>query len=244
MSRYNDADRELVVDTEESEVYALVTELQAFMHKRIPPEETVNRIKFHFATPAVFIEANRYMLMRAGLPRLDAYYYIMIPGLTRTVMKELHGKKPRLNKLSLMAEFLKSLYIGIHVECFYLIMLDYYGKLIDARLMQKGNEESAPFYMRDAVSMAVQRGARAVVLSHNHPGGTLRPSKDDQLCTLRMMRALQPLNIPMLDHVIIAKDRAVSMRGCGFINAALWSMQQPQTKLLREWLDVDLLTDE
>ena len=244
MNRENDADRELVVDTEESEVYALVTELQAFMHKRIPPEETVNRIKFHFATPAVFIEANRYMLMRAGLPRLDAYYYIMIPGLTRTVMKELHGKKPRLNKLSLMAEFLKSLYIGIHVECFYLIMLDYYGKLIDARLMQKGNEESAPFYMRDAVSMAVQRGARAVVLSHNHPGGTLRPSKDDQLCTLRMMRALQPLNIPMLDHVIIAKDRAVSMRGCGFINAALWSMQQPQTKLLREWLDVDLLTDE
>ena len=225
-------------------LFPMIEEIQGMMHKRYSPEEAMNNILFHYSSPVCFIESNRYMLQRAGLPRLDAFYYTMIPGITRTVMRESFGKKPKLNRLSLMVEFLKALYIGRRVECFYLILLDYHGRLIDAVLMQKGSEESAPFYLRDALCTALTRGARSVVLSHNHPGGTLRPSKADDYCTLSMMNALHAIGLPLLDHVIIAKNRAVSMRGYGAINPLLWSMQSPKSKIVREWLDVDLLTDD
>lgn len=209
--------------------------------KKMPPEEQMRRIRFRYPSPSFFIQSNEHMLRQAGLGNSDAFYFWMIPGLARYVSRESFGKKPRLNTLSKMAEYLKSLYIGVHVECFYVILLDTYGGLIRTALVGRGTVDSAPFDMGRMLSLIVEHGAKAVALCHNHPSGTLRPSEEDIQCTLRALAATATINVPLLDHIIIAKSRAVSIRDSGYISAELWLMQGPKKKMVSDWVDVDLL---
>ena len=207
------------------------------LHKEEKAREMMANIRMRYPSPAMMVESNTYMLRRAGLPRLDAFLFFMIPQLTRRTQSESFGLKPKLNNLMVMAKYLRTLYIGIKVECFYLIMLDRCGRLIDAVLVQRGNHDSAPFYMKQMLSIAVQRHAAAIVLSHNHPGGTVRPSKEDMACTLRTLEAVNAMGVPMLDHVIIAGEQAVSIRFLGLIPPACWTKQAPNSKLVRNWLE-------
>ena len=209
--------------------------------KRTPPEEQMRRIRFRYPNPAFFIDSNEYMLRQAGLGNADAFYFWMIPGLTRYAARESFGEKPRLDTLSKMAAYLRTLYIGVHVECFYAVLLDGYGRLIRTVMVGRGTLDAAPFNMGKLLSLIVEHSAKAVVLCHNHPCGTLRPSQEDLQCTLHAMAATATINVPMLDHIIIARDRTVSIRDSGFIAAGLWVMQGPNRKLVRDWVDVDLL---
>ena len=211
--------------------------------KRLPPEEQMRRIRFRYPSPAFFIESNEYMLRQAGLGNTDAFYFWMIPGLARYVNQEQFGEKPRLNTLSRMAAYLRSMYIGVHVECFYAVLLDARGALIRTVLVGRGTVDSAPFDLGKLLSLLVEHGAKAVVLCHNHPGGTLQPSREDIQCTLRALAATATISLPLLDHIIIAGNRAVSIRDSGYISAELWVMQGANRKLVRDWVDVDLLED-
>ena len=224
-------------------LYNGIGNVLARMHRKVSMDDQMELIRQRYPSPALFLESNRFMLDRIGISRLDAFYFTMIPSLSRYVSREGFGKKPRLNTLSRMCEYLRTLFIGIHVECFYVAMLDSRGCMIDTVLVRKGTADSAPFYLKEMLSIVVQKHAKAVVLCHNHPCGTLQPSKEDITCTLRALNAMMALNVPMLDHVIIAQDRAVSIRDTGIIPSLLWTMQAPKNKLMREWIDVDLLQE-
>lgn len=216
----------------------------ALLHTRETPEARLECVRECFPSPAFFMEASEYVKQKAGMSRMDALYFSMIPQLARYVAEEHFGDRPVLNRLSLMAEYLVRLYQGIHRERFYAVMLDGIGRKISTVLISKGNANSALFDLKLLLSSVVREEARAVVLCHNHPRGTLRPSEEDARCTLRALKALKVLGVPLLDHIIIAYDRAVSIRDTGVIPAGLWPMQAPKSKLLRDWIDVDLLAGE
>ena len=216
----------------------------ARLHRKEPPEAQLANIRVRFPTATCFFEASPFMLRRSGIRNLDAFFFSMIPAVARRAGREVLGVRPRLNTLSRMSQFLKALFIGVHVECFYLVMLTATGILIDARLVQRGTVDSAPFYLRETLSLAVNREAKAVVMCHNHPGGTMKPSREDLICTLNMLNSMMAIGLPMLDHVIIAQGRAVSIRETGMLPDALWTMQAPGNRLNRGWLDVELLQED
>ena len=98
--------------------------------------------------------------------------------------------------------------------------------------------DETPFYLAHVLQSITATDASAIVLSHNHPGGSLRPSQADILCTVEALRALQPLDVMMLDHIIIGNGQAISLRNTGFIAASIWADQAPSSALLRNWIDV------
>lgn len=238
----DDESREARRAMENERLYNSIECALAMMHKKQSPAEQMDRLREIFPSPVFFLEAGDYIKRKAGLPRLDAFYFSLFPGIAHYTVEERYGEKPTLNRLSLMAEYLVQLYKGVHRERFYALLLDSMGRKTDTVLISKGTNDAALFDMKLMLSNVVRRGAKAVVLSHNHPRGTLRPSEEDIRCTLRALKALMALGVPMLDHVIVAYDRAVSMRDCGVIPAPLWIQQAPRSKLLRDWVDVDLLT--
>ena len=101
---------------------------------------------------------------------------------------------------------------------------------------QEGTLDGALFSLKHVLSELMRVHPAAIVISHNHPGNTLRPSQADVDCTRELLRALDAVEIPLLDHVIIAGRSAVSMRENGFVPTALWMKQKPQSALLRDWL--------
>ena len=226
-----------LLDQRREAMYCAIEQTQAFMHKRTPTDAFMDNLRRRYPAPAYFVESSRQALERAGIPRLDAFYYSLIPALTRTCMSQQWGLHPRLNGVRPMGEYLKTLYVGIHVECFYLILLNRMGKLIRPVLLQRGGVDNAPFYLRQLLTVALDEHARFIVLAHNHPGGTRRPSNEDIRCTLKTLEAFAPLRIPLLDHIIIAGDAVVSIRQAGLLPEMLWTAAQPGSKIVNGWLN-------
>ena len=224
-------------------LYAAIEDAQATLHKKVPPDAVMAQIRRWFPEPAYFIESSRQGMRKAGLSQLDACYYALIPNLTRTALSQQWGENPDLGALSRMAPYLQTLYVGVHVECFYLALLNRNGRLIRPVLLQRGAVDSAPFYLGQVLSTTLAAGARYIVLAHNHPGGTRNPSAEDLRCTLRALDAVAPLRLPLLDHIIVVPDGAVSIRETGLISELVWTAGGPGSRIVREWLDVQLLVD-
>ncbi|MGH6980752.1 MAG: JAB domain-containing protein, partial [Stellaceae bacterium] len=80
-----------------------------------------------------------------------------------------------------------------------------------------GTVDHTPVYPREVVKRALDLGASALILLHNHPSGDTTPSRVDIDMTLAIMQALKPVGIALHDHVIVARGRHASMKNLGLI---------------------------
>lgn len=197
--------------------------------------ELIEGLESRFLSGSGVLESNVHMLSTEGLSESESQLLELIPDLSRLVMREQFGVFPRLDNVSAAGDYLKTRFIGVPIEQFYALCLDPSGRMIDCRLLQKGNVDETPFYLDTLLQSVILSKASAVVLSHNHPGGTKRPSKADVNCTVSAINALFSIGVPLLDHIIIADDTAISMRSDGYIDADLWDSQDPSSALLRNW---------
>lgn len=221
-------------------LYNAIEATRAFLHRSEPTEDFMEDLRRRYPAPRYFLESSSQTLELAGLSRSDAFYYSLIPALTRTGLSQQWGANPRLDSLAQIRDYLRALYVGVHVECCYLIMLDRQGRLLRPELLQRGAVDNAPFYLGQVLTAALREDARFLVLAHNHPGGTRRPSREDLICTLRTLNAFQSLRVPLLDHVIVVDDDVVSIRQTGLIPAMLWQAALPGNRIVEDWLGENL----
>lgn len=206
------------------------------LRKKESPDELLAVLEDRFLSAGGILESSTPLLVSAGLVEAEAQLFDLIPDLTRHVTRMKFGDRPVISHLGVAGEYLKTLYIGVPIEQFYALYLNASGRLIQCKLLQKGSVDEAPFYLDQVLQDVILTGADALVLSHNHPGGTARPSKADIRCTLNAISALYSLGVPLLDHIIIADGQAVSLRENAFVPVALWINQDPSSALLRNWL--------
>jgi proteasome lid subunit RPN8/RPN11 len=74
-----------------------------------------------------------------------------------------------------------------------------------------------PSQSYDRFLRAVAQEATSAVVAHNHPSGALTPSHSDVAVTQKLSKALMLLDISLLDHLIAAEGRCVSLRNLGFV---------------------------
>ena len=208
----------------------------SMLHKNADMGDEMRLVRESYPSAVFFLETTSFLKEKLGFIQPDAFYYAMIPGIARYIVQEHFGERPRLNRLDRMSDYLKQLYRGLYKERFYGVLLDATGRKIETVLISNGTTSAALFDMKRLLSRVVQRHARAVVLCHNHPRGTPDPSLEDVQCTLKAMKALEAMGVALVDHIIIAYNRAISMRETGVIPAELWLLQSPAGKLTREWL--------
>jgi DNA repair protein RadC len=70
---------------------------------------------------------------------------------------------------------------------------------------------------RVVFGVALQAASSAIILAHNHPGGTTTPSPEDLQITRRLVEAGKLLQVTVLDHIILTKDRVLSMAEEGIL---------------------------
>jgi DNA repair protein RadC len=98
------------------------------------------------------------------------------------------------------------------VEEFHVLFLDRKNMLIKHERQQKGTVDHTPVYPREVVRRALNLGATAMILVHNHPSGDPTPSTADIEITKQIKTAVGTLGMTLHDHIIIARDRHVSFR--------------------------------
>ena len=102
-------------------------------------------------------------------------------------------------------------------EQFRILFLDKKNILIADEVQQTGTVDHAPVYPREVVKRALELGASAIILVHNHPSGDPTPSRADKEMTRKIVDAAAPLGVKVHDHLVVGKERTASFRSLGLI---------------------------
>jgi len=102
-------------------------------------------------------------------------------------------------------------------EHFRILFLDRKNSLISDEVQQTGTVDQAPVYPREVVKRALELGASAVILVHNHPSGDPTPPGSDISITEQVVAAGKPLGIAVHDHLVIGKGSHASFKSMGLL---------------------------
>ena len=113
-------------------------------------------------------------------------------------------------------------YLQLHLaalghEVFALLLLDAQHRLIAMEELFRGTLTQTSVYPREVVLRALHHRAAAVVLAHNHPSGSVQPSRADEMLTQTLKSALALVDVRVLDHVIVGAGASLSMAEHGFM---------------------------
>lgn len=88
-----------------------------------------------------------------------------------------------------------------------LFLLDGTNRLRRVTTVAGGSATGSLVPVREALSLALRHDAVAIALAHNHPGGSVEPSREDRAVTERLRRACDEVGVRFLDHVVVAGDQ-------------------------------------
>ena len=106
---------------------------------------------------------------------------------------------------------------GLPDEHFFAIFLDNQHHVLAAETIHHGTVSMSAVYPRTVMERALYHKAAAVIVAHNHPGGSTTPSADDLAITKELQRAASSLGLRLLDHLIVAGSKVVSLQEEGHI---------------------------
>jgi len=96
-------------------------------------------------------------------------------------------------------------------EEFHIVLLDEKHRVIKSEQITVGLLDKSLAHPREVFKPAVRESASAIILVHNHPGGDPTPSQDDKEVTKELKSAAGTLGLQILDHIILSKDKVLSM---------------------------------
>ena len=110
-----------------------------------------------------------------------------------------------------VAEVFRPVYQGLKHEKCWVLFLNRANRIIKKEMLFKGGTDSTVFDVKTIVRKALVYSASAVIISHNHPSGSAKPSTADVKQTEALHKALKYMEINLLDHVIIGEDLFYSL---------------------------------
>jgi DNA repair protein RadC len=127
------------------------------------------------------------------------------------------GERASLRTPGQLAAYLLPLYGAGPVEQFGVVLLDSKSRLIRLKVVSTGSIDTTVVHPREVFREAAAASAATIVLFHNHPSGDPTPSPDDLVLTARMVQAGKVMGIEVVDHLILADRRYVSLLEVGVI---------------------------
>ena len=163
------------------------------------------------------LNAKPERLIAFGLSEATAALFLTIGAVALRAHKSAIIKGPLLNNWQKIVDYCRAAMTHETKEQFRLLFLDRKNHLIGEEVQQRGTIDHTPVYPREVVQRALELGAGALVLAHNHPSGDPQPSKDDIDMTRAIIDACKPLGIVIHDHIIIGRGEVSSFKALGLL---------------------------
>jgi DNA repair protein RadC len=122
-----------------------------------------------------------------------------------------------LTSSSAVQVYLKTLLAGLPREEFWVLFLDRRNQLLTSERLGQGSVDHAPVYPREVLRRALEVGASALILVHNHPSGDPTPSRPDLEMTKVIVEGARMLGLNVWDHMIVGGAEVRSLRAEGLI---------------------------
>jgi len=146
-----------------------------------------------------------------------AIFFSIASELMHRYMRVRFSKKKVIDSSDTAGEYAVFLLSREKRECFYVICLDAQSRLIGESLISKGTISETAVYLRNIMEAVFKFNARSIIIAHNHPGGSLIPTSDDISTTAQIIKIMNQIDIYVVDHIIVADDKYVSLCDEGFI---------------------------
>ena len=141
----------------------------------------------------------------------------VVPEAARRMAQTALSDGPVISSGSQLIDYCRIAMGHAKVEQFRLLFLDKKNRLIADEVQQRGTVDHTPVYPREVVKRALELGASALIMVHNHPSGDPKPSQADLAMTKEVIAAAGNLGIAVHDHVVIARGGHVSFRAEGLL---------------------------
>lgn len=141
-----------------------------------------------------------------GIGEAKAITIVAAAELGRRRKAESAPEKVKITSSKAVFELLQPIIGELPHEEFYILYLNNSNKVISTFQLSKGGITGTLVDVRLVFKRALELGATAVIMAHNHPSGTLQPSNADKMLTTKMKQAGDSLDIKVLDHLIITEN--------------------------------------
>ncbi len=125
--------------------------------------------------------------------------------------------RPALSSWSAVIDYCTAAMSRTPHEEFRVLFMDRKNMLIADEVQSKGTIDHTPVYPREILKRALELGATALILVHNHPSGDPTPSRADIDMTREIAKAALALKIALHDHIVVARGGVTSFKAQGLL---------------------------
>ena len=125
--------------------------------------------------------------------------------------------RPILSSWDALGDYLQAAMAHSSVEEVRVLFLNAKNMLLANEAMWRGSVDEASVHVREVISRAIQLGATAIIIVHNHPSGDPSPSSQDIRMTKELIEAGRHMRVTVHDHVIVGSQGRSSMKAMGLI---------------------------
>ena len=168
--------------------------------------------------PAVLDAAPVQLQQVKGVGPKNTFALHFIQGVARRYLRQRVVGKEYVRSSREVADYLIHSMRGLQHEVLTVVFLDAAHAVLDATVVAEGTVTVNTIYPRELVKAALARNASALVIAHNHPSGSLTPSRQDNELTRSLYLVCSFMHLDLLDHLIIgAGDQVYSFADQGLM---------------------------
>ncbi len=150
------------------------------------------------------------LVKKKGIGLVKALELISALELGKRVYYQNNNKIVKIKNSNDVFKIMKDKFINTNKEYFYVIYLNSKSNIIDIKLLFIGNVNSCIIDVSEIFKNAYLLSATSFICVHNHPTGDVKPSKNDDINTIKIIKIGKLQNILLRDHLIIGKDKYYS----------------------------------
>jgi DNA repair protein RadC len=197
--------------------YELLELLLFYAIERIDTKPLAKRLLERFGTLGDIFAAEPAQLREFEIDQRTLVMFRAVREAGRRLAERKVKDMPVLTNWQQLLDYCHSALAHEKTEQFRILFLDRKNVLIADEVQQRGTIDHTPVYPREVVKRALELGAAALILVHNHPSGDPKPSRDDIEMTREVKAAAEALGITIHDHLVIGRKGHASFRSLGLL---------------------------
>jgi DNA repair protein RadC len=198
--------------------YELLEILLFYVFQRKDTKPVAKALLNHFKSLRKIILADRFDLKRIGGIGKSAINLITVLReiFTRSLLEKVI-ESDSIMSTGQVLEYYKNTLGYLKKEQLRIMFLNNKNKLIAEEMIQEGTVNNTVIYPREIIQKALEYGASAIIMVHNHPSGDPKPSRQDIIMTKTINEIAQKLDIILFDHIVIGRIGTTSLKELGVI---------------------------
>lgn len=198
-------------DGDEMADHELLEMLLYYVYPRQNTNEIAHDIIKIFNSFDQLLEADvKTMQKECGINERTAVLIALNKAMSKRYLIAKRANRTKISSTSMAKQYCAEELSFRSEECFLLICLDSQNNILYSSVVAEGTVNSAVVSARTVVEIALRYKSVSVIISHNHPRGSSKPSTEDVNLTNSLHRTLRDVEVSLIEHVIVGENSVFS----------------------------------